>query len=304
MSEGALIVSRWLQFAAATILCGAPAFALYGLSSAAKHRHAAWLKRLLAIAASIGLAAALAMLLAQSAEMGGDPALAFDGGTVWAVVTGTYFGTVWLVRLVLLALALALTLILPMRRDGLAALTLVGTLVAASLAWMGHGGEGEGVTGGLHRVADVFHLAAAAAWIGALVVLVRLLTALARHEDDALRGLQRFSGVGPLVVATLIVTGFVNAWALAGARPILEAIATPYAFVLYAKLAFFVAMLILASLNRFQFIPKLEAVGANAPVRDAAIATLRRSVIAETVLAALVILIVAALGVLEPPSAS
>lgn len=304
MIDAALIASRWLQFAAATVLCGVPAFALYGLSPAARLREAPWLKRWIVSAAALALVAAIALLLAQSAEMAGDPALAFDPGTVWTVVSSTYFGTVWLVRLALLLLTAVLALTLRASRNSLVTLTLVGAVAAASLAWTGHGGEGEGIAGSVHRLADVLHLVAAAAWIGALVVLLRLLSAPDRGDDDALLGLVRFSGIGPLVVATLIVTGLVNAWALAGDGSILEAAATTYAFVLYVKLVLFGAMLLLAAFNRLQLSPRLGAAGADAMARGSAIATLRRSVLTETVLAALVIAIVGALGVMEPPSAS
>jgi putative copper resistance protein D len=302
MLDAALIACRWFQFAAAAVLCGVPAFALYGLSPDARRRKATWLKRWVVGAAALGVVASIAMLFAQSAEMAGDPALAFDPGTVWAVVSGTYFGTVWIMRLALLVLAVVLGFTLPKGRNGLVALTLVGAMAAASLAWIGHGGEGEGIVGHLHRLADVAHLVAAATWIGALAGLVRLLSPVIQDNDDALRGLVRFSGIGPLVVATLILTGLVNAWALAGDRPILDAAATAYALVLYAKLALFGAMLMLAALNRFQLTPKLEAANEDMTVREAAIAALRRSVMAETVLAALVIAVVAALGVMEPPS--
>jgi putative copper resistance protein D len=303
MIEAALIASRWLQFAAAAVLCGVPAFALYGLPSNAREREAVWLKRWITRAAVLGVVAAIAMLLAQSAEMAGDPALAFDPETVWAVTSGTYFGTVWSFRFALLVLAIAFALALSKQRTSLVALVLVGAAAAASLAWIGHGGEGEGIVGGVHRLADVAHLLAAALWIGALVALVRLLRVSYQNDDDALHGLVRFSGIGPVVVAALIVTGLVNAWALAGDRPIGDAATTAYAFVLYVKLALFGAMLLLAALNRFQLMPKLAAAAADATARNEAIAALRRSVIAETVLAALVIAAVAALGVMEPPSA-
>src|SRR5262245_44112181 len=110
MIEAALIASRWLQFAAAAVLCGAPAFALYGLRPDARQRHAPWLKRLLIAASLLGIFAALGLLFAQSAEMAGDPDLAFDPQTVSAVAFGTYFGAIWTVRFILLLLALALAL--------------------------------------------------------------------------------------------------------------------------------------------------------------------------------------------------
>ena len=111
MIEIALVASRWMQFAPAAILCGAPAFYLYGLPSGATG-DAVWLRRLLLGATFVGVIAACLMLLAESAEMSGDGASAFKPDVVWAVMSDTFFGAVWIVRLILLlAMAFITTVI-------------------------------------------------------------------------------------------------------------------------------------------------------------------------------------------------
>jgi putative copper resistance protein D len=305
MVEIALVVSRWLQFAAAAILCGAPAFFLYGVQQISP-RDAGWAKRLLLASTFVGIVAAILMLLAQSAEMSGDAGSAFKPDVVWGVLSDTYFGAVWAVRFVLLFVMGVLVMALPVGRARWMALTAVGVLIAASLAWMGHGREGEGALGTAHLVADVLHVLAASVWIGALVVLLQLLRRAAQGGWDetavASRGLSRFSGIGSLVVATLLVSGLVNAWALTAPHSISEALTTDYARLLLVKIALFAMMLALAALNRFSLSPRLAA-AADERGSKAAIATLRRNVLLETGLAALVLVAVAALGVLEPPSA-
>ena len=293
MIETGLAIARWLQFAASVLLFGAPAFAVYGLNADARASEQAWLKRLLMGASVVGIIAALMMLCAEAAEMSGEAALAFDPATIWSVASGTSFGAVWALRLVLLSAMLVLVLASP-RRVGLIALSVCGALVAASLAWLGHGPEGGAVLGVLHQGADVLHILAASFWIGALVVLVHVL----RTGDgpSAHYALTRFSGIGALVVATLVLTGIINTWALTQPRPIGEAIATPYAIVLLVKLLLFAGMLVLAALNRWILAPRL------AGAEDASKA-LRLSVGLETVLAVLVIAAVSVLGVLEPPNA-
>ena len=295
MIETGLAIARWLQFAASVLLFGAPAFAVYGLNADARASEQAWLKRLLMGASVVGIIAALMMLCAEAAEMSGEAAQAFDPATIWSVASGTNFGAVWALRLVLLCAMLGLALKFPVRA-GIAALSVCGALVAASLAWLGHGGEGGSMLGVLHQGADVLHLLAASFWIGALVVLVHVLRA--GDKPSAQYALTRFSGIGALVVATLVLTGIVNTWALTQPRPIGEAITTPYAMVLLIKLGLFAGMLVLAALNRWVLSPRL----ARASAEDATKA-LRRSVGAETVLAVLVIAAVAVLGVLEPPNA-
>ena len=306
MIEVALVVSRWLQFVAAAILCGAPAFCLYGLP-APSARDAHWVRRLIIGAAVLGAVAAVVMLLAQSGEMAGDAASAFDPSVVWAVLSDTYFGSVWIVRFVLILLTAALALMLPAGRAAWAALTAMGALVCSSLAWLGHGREGEGWIGAAHLPADILHLLAAGIWIGALVVLLRLLRRAAQGGGDeiaaAVQGLTRFSGVGAFVVAVILITGVVNAWALTAPHSITEALATDYARALLLKILLFAVMLALAALNRFALSPRLSAGATDPAASRAAIVALRRSIVVETGLAALVLGVVAALGVMEPPSA-
>jgi putative copper resistance protein D len=302
MIETGLALARWLQFASAVLLCGVPAFCFYGMSSAAFAAKRAWIKRVLLWAVAVALIGALFMLFAESAEMSGDIASAADAGTILSVASGTFFGAVWFVRLALLAILAIFIIGFDGSGDDRFVLAVFGSLFAASLAWQGHGGEGAGALGAIHRVADIVHILAASVWIGALMVLVHL---LARNApgDAALYGLTRFSGVGPFAVASLVVTGLVNVWALAAPRPIVEAVSTPYAMVLGAKIALFTGMLGLAAVNRFAHTRNLAAALEEPSKTERAVAAVRQSVLIETVLAIFVLIAVAVLGVLEPPNA-
>jgi putative copper resistance protein D len=301
-----LSVSRWLQFAAAALLCGVPAFFVYAIPQPSG-LDVRWARGLVLGAALLGVGAAIFMLLAESAEMSGDAASAFKFDVVWSVLSGTYFGAVWSMRIVLLAMMGVLAVALPERRGSWMVLALAGALTAASLAWLGHGREGEGWLGTAHLVADILHVLAASIWIGALVALLYLLrrAALGGGEDAvvAARGLSSFSGVGPLVVAVLIVTGIVNAWALTAPHSIGEALATDYARLLLVKLGLFALMLALAAQNRVVLTARLNTGMSAQAATKAAITALQRNIVVETGLAALVLVAVAVLGVMEPPSA-
>lgn len=305
MIETGLAVARWLQFAAAASLCGAPAFCLYGMAPDTRRAERSWLRRLLVGAAALAVVAALMLVLFESAEMTGDLASALDPGTIWSVISGTYFGAVWGMRLALLLMLSVGVWAFFDRQGGIVLIVLLGLTVAASLAWQGHGGEGGAGLGVLHRVADIAHLVAASVWLGALVVLVHLLRGANRDAgsaQNALYGLSRFSGVGALVVAALIASGGVNAWLVTAPRSVTAALATPYAAVLGMKLALFGGMLVLAALNRFLLTPKLERALVQGADARAALVTVRQSVVIETALAALVLVAVSVLGVMEPPS--
>lgn len=302
--EAAVVALRFLQFAAAVVLFGAPLFLLYGLKTPV--RDALPWPRPLAVVAGLALfAGAGAGLLAQTAVMAGDPSAALDGALLMSVGAETPFGLAALARA--LAAMAALLLLLFMAPGGRLwwALSVLGAAAVASLAWSGHGAATEGPGRLVHLVADILHLLAAGVWIGALVVFAFLLRAkpFSTPQAQALHGaLAGFSGVGSAVVATLLLTGLVNGWFLVGPQGLGRLTTTGWGVLMLAKLAVFSAMLALAAVNRFRLTPALAAGAAAGDA--AALMGLRRSIALETAAAVLVLALVAALGTLAPPAAA
>ena len=309
-----LIAARAVHFVATTMVAGTLLFtvlvfdpAIGNVGAAALTRR---LRRLLTGSIGIGLATAVlsaaAWLVILSAEISGRPlAATLTSNVVWTVLTQTQFGHDWQLRGALAGL-LALVLVLEHRgkparffagaKGGLAA-ALVG-----SLAWAGHAAATEGISGDLHVVADALHLLAAAAWLGALAPLGYLLTAAWRGRDprdaDLARATTiRFSTLGIISVSTLLATGIVNTWFLAGSLPALAG--TRYGHLLLIKIALFLAMLALASFNRLRLTPGLALPFDSAEARNATHQLARNSVI-ELILGLVILLIVAALGTLAP----
>ena len=176
----------------------------------------------------------------------------------------------------------------------------------ASLAWTGHGAMDEGRAGWLHLVADILHLIAAGAWVGALLGLVLLLARPAERVDsDHLRlthrALHGFGTVGTVVVATIVLTGLINSWLLVGPDNVLTLGTNLYGRLLLIKLALFGAMLGLASLNRFRLTPQFERSIA-ADDHHRALSSLRVSLGVETASVVVILAIVAWLGTLAPPA--
>src|SRR5262249_23755702 len=135
-----------------------------------------------------------------------------------------------------------------------------GLCLVAGLAWTGHAASTTGNLGYLHLTADVLHLCAAAAWIGGLLSLVLLLGCGRRPGDLAWAPLEfdavsRVSLVGIASVATLIASGFVNAWILVGS--VRGLVMTSYGWLLLSKLSVFVVMVAFAAVNRFRLTPLL-----------------------------------------------
>jgi putative copper resistance protein D len=152
---------------------------------------------------------------------------------------------------------------------------------------------------------DTVHLLAAAAWLGALVPLGFILAQTQCSLAPIWIGLARkiiprFSILGLVSVACLIVTGLVNAGFLVGDSTHL--IATAYGRLLLLKLGLVGLMLVIAADNRFRLTPRLLATAGqdDAGSRSTASGQLWCNVIVEIGLGAAILFIVGALGIIHP----
>jgi putative copper resistance protein D len=170
-----------------------------------------------------------------------------------------------------------------------------------SLAGLGHDGTRNAAAASAHVVVDVIHLLASAIWVGALFKLL-LLAPSGAPDEAALfhEALMRFSGVGPVVVIVLAMSGLANG-GLIGPQNALQSFTNSYSQVLLLKIGLFLLMLALAAANRYWLTPMLRAGMASAAGADESLRALRASIIAESALAVLVIAAVGVLGVLPVP---
>ena len=309
-----LIYARAVHFAA-TIMAAGAVFFLVFIAEPAFHdpggamRLPAIIRNRLTWIAWLSLAAAAvsgaAWLVFTAASMSGrPPAEVFAQGVLWTVLDQTEFGNDWLLRSVLACLlAAAFAPFLSAQRIKSvwfkAALVALAAAFAGSLAWAGHAAGGVGVEAIVHPAADVLHLVAAAAWVGALIPLALLLSA-AGHDGSiaiARAATLRFSTLGIASVATLLVTGIVNSWYLAGS--IAALLGTDYGRLLLAKIALFLGMVAIAAVNRFRLTPRIVQ-NANTAAAQAALRQLRGNATVEAAVGAIVIVIVAVLGTLPP----
>jgi putative copper resistance protein D len=306
-----LVWARFLHFAATVSLSGLVIFQVFVGAPALSAADAATVRpiadRLARLAwGSLALAVLTdaAWLVVQTASMGERPlSTLWSDGLVATVLLDTDFGHVWLVRLALIVLlAGALTppyfaAPAPAWRRG-AALVLAAAFVAA-LAFAGHAAAGDGAEGLVHEAADVLHLIAAAAWVGALVPLAIMLGAAKNAGSSALgvarAATLRFSALGIASVGTVLATGIVNTFELAGSVAAL--FGTVYGRLLLVKIALFLAMLAIAAVNRTRLTPQLVAGGTAA---GPALRRLRANALTEAVIGALILFIVAMLGTLPP----
>ncbi|MGY2440440.1 copper homeostasis membrane protein CopD [Pseudomonas sp. SDO52101_S400] len=281
MSE-ALVLCRFLHFIVVLMLFGAWLFRPLLLKGEAPvpdrklARMARWLT-------ATALASGVIWALLITASMAGSATAAFDPATVELVLGHTFFGQVWRWHLLINALLLAL-LFTPWRsnqplRLGLSALLLM------TLAPVGHGAMLDGFSGQMLILNQVIHLTCVGAWLGGLLMLVMIL----RQPDAAVRYvLQRFSGVGYVLVAGLLVTGLINVRVLTGQwwpTPLFSG----FALILLIKALLVFGMLALALFNRLRIIECEQRID-----------TLKRSVMLEWLLGIGAVAAVSVLGTLPP----
>ncbi len=247
---------------------------------------------------AVGSGAAWFILTASA--MSGTPPGELSAAVLQTVLVRTHFGLAAIVRLIaagILAATFALMLSAPYRPWIGTVAVLAAAAVTGGLAWTGHAIGGQGAEGIVHPIADVLHLIAAAAWVGALVPLAVLLgtagqqTALAVARAATLR----FSTLGIVAVGTLLLTGIVNTWYLAGSIEALTG--TYYGQLLLAKIAVFFVMVAIAAVNRQWLAPRLMQ-----GTSTRAISQLRRNATIEALAGAAIICIVAVLGTKAPAS--
>jgi putative copper resistance protein D len=290
MLETTVLAVRFLQYAGAAVLFGAPLFFVYALAPGQRAPRGS---RAMVICAAVLLAVASALAIAAQASLfAGSIAGGLSTEALGAVVEYMAFGKAALVRACAALLALALLLVSPRGRPGWMAVTAAGAVAAASLGWMGHAAASEGALAAVHLAADILHVLAACAWLGALAAFV-LLARDGGRRADLYSALRTFSAMGPALIALLVLSGLANAWILVGPDHIGDLVRTAYGRVLLAKLALFVGMLLLAAANRYRHTP---AVADGAPL-----GSVRRSLAGEAGIGLAVLALVAWLGTLAPP---
>src|SRR6266478_1198789 len=298
--DEALYTCRFVQFTAAMLIFGAAAFRVYALAdsdtrtaSSILAEFDAWFGNVALAAALVALISAMALVLCQAAAMAGSPAAAVDFVAVSVVLLETHYGRVWCWHLLLAAILVLACLGGQPRRPVVLFLSL-GLL--ASLGWVGHAAMDDGSARIAHQLNQTVHLLAAGLWLGWLVPLAWVLRQARRQPGnfaislvrDALRN---FSHMGYAAVALIALTGAINTLLLVGSLDAM--LGTPYGRLLVFKILLFVAMVVVALVNRFRLAPRIS--------HDfGALRALGRTVALEQSLGLAVLAIVSVLGTWPP----
>ncbi|MGH8860171.1 MAG: copper resistance protein CopC, partial [Jatrophihabitantaceae bacterium] len=250
---------------------------------------------------------ALAELLLQGSNAAGAPITSVFRWTLIDSTLHTNFGQWHCARLVLLGIvAVLLGPALRTDRRGVLtedALVPLGLGIAGSFGAVGHAATTDPRL--VSMIADTLHLSAVAVWVGGLAVLC-LVVLPRRDAAELVRVLPVFSRVAFTCVAVIAVTGTYAAWLATGSwRALFE---TTYGLLVVAKVVGFIGLLALGNLSRmviqrrvrrpvvaYARTAEVEPLPGPPGLAAADVERLRRTVLVEVAIAAVVLALAAVL---------
>ena len=242
-------VARFLAFAGIAILIGAVVFCVAVWSRARTFRAT----RVITYSGlGILAVATLAGFLLQGPYAAGLGLNHVFDTALWRDVATTRFGTVWLARLALLAVAFVLVRVLFARSDRerlptwwVVTATAVAVAIAATPALAGHSTTGHYV--GLALVASVVHVLAMSVWLGGLLLMA--VVVLRGDEIEERRDVVLdFSFVATWCVLALVASGAFQTWRQVRNLDALRD--TDFGHILVIKLVVFALMGVFALFSR------------------------------------------------------
>jgi copper transport protein len=315
-----VVAARWLSYVGLALLLGAVLMALLQALPRVPSLPGSLMR--LAIAGWVlATVSTVAGLLLQGPYAGALPLSSAWDGEVLGDVASSQFGQAHLARLGLLGVVIPLLLLAPLVRVGRWATIGLGLVAVAALpTWpaAGHAGTGSGAL--LASLVDSAHLGAVAVWVGGLAALTFVVLRSAPTSELAAT-LPRWSWVAAGSVGVLVLTGFIRSLREVGELDALTG--TSYGWLLLAKLAVVVVVLALGNYGRV-WVSRHTGAGivptgmlprrvrtalsrwlpdepvAPREIPQTAVLSLRRSVAAESAIAAAVLAITAVLVGLSP----
>ncbi len=305
MLNGLLVLLRACQFATALMLLGTLSFLIllrrWQRAEDNAAQATAWgYRRLAAWTLGIAVLTLVPWLLAQASVMAGSR---LTVPLVETVALDTQFGQIMLWRLAILGLLGVLLALSPRLRWLEVAAAATAAMALALLVWVGHVAAAAQASS-LQIGAQVAHLLALGIWIGGLPAFLWFLR---RSDADgvtvatAAQVTRAFSRICVLCVIVVVASGWLNAAYLL--RSSADLIHTAYGGLLLAKLAVLALLLAVAADNLLRQRPGLESAARTPTAPDAGcLRRLRLNVLIETILAVVILLLVALLGTASPPA--
>lgn len=283
---------RYLSYSASFLLFGASVMlALSGSHSLSLAAQTAF-RTPLRIAAALGAIATLCLLPLQTATIADEWLAMMDPDMLITVAVQTRYGQAWCLRMLTAILVLCVFL---RARPGQARLrAMVAGVALLPLSLSGHAAMEEGWTELAHTASDFVHCLAAGFWLGSLPVFLYFLKTWQEptQRQKAAGALIRFSTAGHIAVAALLLSGVANAVMIL--QPVGLDPASSYQRLLLVKIVLALAMVCLALINRYRWIPRIRKTG------ELALRHIRRNTLVELATGAAILLLVSFLGLMPP----
>ena len=225
-------------------------------------------------------------------------------GSAWRAMFDTTIGVAWVIRASCIALVAAILLATRShcRATWWQLILIIGLVtVGTASAYGGHGASGRWHYLGVF--ATMLHVSSMAVWLGGLVLLLISLVEMER------RGVERFSSIAAVAMATIVVSGAVQALRQVGSLDALTG--TSYGKLLIWKLIVVAGVLAVAAVARQSIHGRLftrplaaATVSAAAVDDDFDRGRLRRAISIESVLAVAVVIITSLLMAANPSQAA
>lgn len=255
--ETAWIACRFLHDATLISLWGTFGYLAVGVPKHLSGKIADRIRRISLAAIVLVVLTTVVSLPLQTALIGDGWGDAFNAETLWSVLTLTGVGRAWIVQAIGSCALLAIVAF-PHPGQG-AFVAAVSGLMLAGLALSGHAAMHAGLLGYLHRINDAVHVLSGGAWLGALVPFLLIMSRIDSPGDhtEAVVAMRRFSCLGHVAVALVLLSGAANTLLVLGKLPLDWRM--PYQAKLLLKIAAVMVMTTLAVINRYVFVPRLQA---------------------------------------------
>src|SRR5262249_21696936 len=250
---------RWIGFAALATLVGSEVVQTLVLPPAGASVDETGRKlRRLALWSALLLIGTTAGELVTRAEAMAGGSLGAAVSAIPAVLARTHFGTLWIARFVVLALALAM--VTSGARAARAVSLVLALAVAATTSLTGHAGDWGDLT--FTAGVDWLHVVSMSAWTGGLIAILVGLPRDPQRWPPPLYAacVRRFSRLAGLCVVVVLLSGIYNAWVqLPGPSALWT---TTYGRALALKLLLVIALIWWGAVNRYTIVSRLARHGA------------------------------------------
>ena len=164
-----------------------------------------------------------------------------------------------------------------------------------SAAWLSHAASDAGPYASLHLATHALHMLAVSLWLGGLIPLAILLSSTSDRDTETVghAATVTFGNIALAAVCLIVLSGIANTALMV--NDLSDLTTGDYAALLAVKLVLLLLMLVLATMNRLQLVPRL-ATSNDGP----ATTRLWWSILGEVVLGLAILLAVGALGITAP----